>query len=276
MTDSLSSSIAKAVDVFHLSRRDAELLMMHIISINRAALRISDNLPLTATQAQQYQALVLRRAQGEPLAYITGQREFWSLPFAVNPDVLIPRPETEIIVEKILAIKAESAIKLLELGTGSGAIAISIGFHRPHWNIIASDISQRALQLARKNAKNLEVNNIQFCLSDWFTDLNHLAPWDIIVSNPPYIAENDPHLEPEVLQYEPKIALLAPSNGLAALRQIIESSPHYLHTNGMLLLEHGFMQADKVRDIFKIANFQNIQTIKDFSQLSRVTIGEKK
>lgn len=260
---------------------DAELLLAHVIKVPRSYLHTWPEKKVTEVNQQQFDFLIKRRSMGEPLAYIVGYKEFWSLNFKVSPAVLIPRPETEILVEQVLEKCANdpSIKRILELGTGSGAIAISLATEFPALEIVAVDRSLAALTLAKENAKNLAVTNVKFFLSDWFSALPQTQmtenTFNIIVSNPPYIAIDDPHLSQKNLRFEPKEALISASNGLGDLHYIIQNATEYLASNGWLILEHGFEQGPFVLTFMKENGYIDVQDLSDLADVSRVTVGRK-
>ncbi len=229
---------------------------------------------LSSAQIQHYLDNLKQRAQGRPVAYITGIKDFWDFSLKVSPDTLIPRPETELLVECALdKLPLKTPLKVLDLGTGSGAIALAIASERPDTEILASDACAQALEVARCNAESLKLPDIQLCLSDWFKNIPEYQ-FDLIVSNPPYIAPDDPLLETNVQRFEPQSALLAAENGLEAIRQIISGSRNYLKPGGWLMLEHGYNQAEAVQGLLKQYGFKNIQTVKDLNRLDRVNMGQ--
>lgn len=251
---------------------DAEVLLAHILKKNRAFLKAFPETILTTSDSGNFFSLIEERAKGKPVAYLTGTQDFWSLSFAVSPDVLIPRSETELIVEYVLAhYSATTPLKLLDLGTGSGAIAVSIAKARPTWQLVATDISPRALAIAKQNAHLHGCVNVHFVLSDWYQSLDRNL-FDIIVSNPPYIAHNDPHLEEMVKAYEPQSALIAENEGMDCLKKITHGATGYLKPHGLLMLEHGWQQADCVRKLM-FDKFDSLKTLNDLQGLSRVTLG---
>jgi release factor glutamine methyltransferase len=250
---------------------DAESLLMHVFGFGRATLFTRSSLTFDAPQYERYQQLVARRLDGEPVAYITGVREFWSLPIHVTPAVLIPRPETELLVECALAHLAHDAdTTAADLGTGSGAIALAIAHERRHCQLMAIDASAEAIEVARDNARRLHLTNIDFRLGDW------LAPvvgkkFDVIVSNPPYIRAGDPHLFEGDVRFEPPAALVSGRDGLDAIRRIAKEARDRLRAGGYLLLEHGYDQAEAVADILRQAHFHDIRTHRDLAGHERVT-----
>ena len=258
------------------------LLLQHALKVNHAWLITHENdaLDLIIGQANNqaaFEALLKRRLTGEPIAYILGAREFYGLNLKVTADTLIPRPDTETLVQAALAkISAQEKSQILDLGTGTGAIALAIAKHCPQTLVTALDASQAALNVAIENAHNLAITNINFILSDWFSALireNNEQKFDVIVSNPPYIEANDAHLKQGDLRFEPLSALASGADGLDAIRTIITQAPQHLNLHGWLLLEHGYNQARKVADLLKQAGFSEISHVKDIQGIDRVTIG---
>jgi len=256
-------------------RLEAEILLSHLLGVKRSYLLAWSEKVLTMTQADLFQQLVARRVQGEPIAYITGYKEFWSLPLAVTADTLIPRPETELLVEQALArLPVDSQAQVIDLGTGSGAIVLALAKERPHCQLIATDISVAALAVAKANAQRLELGSqIQWIHSDWLTNVGAVIA-TVIVANPPYIAEGDIHLTQGDVRYEPRDALVAGKDGLTAIGVLIEQAKTYLSPQGWLLLEHGYLQAEAVQQLFQQQNYQTIETYLDLSGHPRVTVGQ--
>jgi release factor glutamine methyltransferase len=251
-------------------RLDAELLLATLLGLPRAALIARGNEPL-ALHASAYAELIAQRAHGVPIAYLTGWREFWSLPLKVSPAVLVPRPETELLVEHALALLPPDAVcSVLDLGTGSGAIALSLAHERPRWAVTAVDMSAAALDVARQNAHNLKLSHIQWRQGSWF-DPVPAERFHLIVANPPYIAANDPALA--ALCAEPAAALIAGPTGLEALLAIVAQAPGHLHAGGWLVLEHGISQGQDVAQLLQAQGFDSIRTYSDFSGRPRVTLG---
>ncbi len=254
-------------------RLDAEILLCHILKKNHSYLYTWPEQQLPDEQYQQFQTLLIKRIQGEPIAYLTGSKEFWSLELEVTKNTLIPRPETELLVEHALKhLPLESSVQVIDLGTGTGAIALAIAKERPQCHIIATDKSVQALQIAQHNAKRLEIYNIEFIVSDWFS--SKLQPASLIVSNPPYISINDPHLTQGDIQYEPLSSLVSGVDGLVDIRQIIVQSYEHLLNQGWLLLEHGYNQAEQVRHLLAENNYQSVITYNDLAGQPRVTVGQ--
>lgn len=253
---------------------DAEILLCLILEKNRSYLRSWPKKQLHAQQRLQYKALLKQRQQGTPIAYITGQREFWSREFKVTQDVLIPRPDTELLIELSLPlIPKDKSCKLIDLGTGSGAIAVTLAAERPYAQVIATDMSEAALKIAKQNADYHHCRNVRFAQSIWFSEISD-TDFDLVISNPPYIAPNDPHLQQGDLRFEPQSALVADDNGLKDISLIAESACKHLKEGGYLLIEHGYNQADPVRAIFESFDYANIQSHTDLGGNPRVTIGQ--
>ena len=255
------------------ARLDIELLLCSVLKKDRTFLHAWPDHVLTKDQFNSFQQQLEQRLQGKPIAHILGERGFWSLNLKVTPDTLIPRPDTERLVELALeCIPEESEWKILDLGTGTGAIALSLAKERPRCFITATDQSQSALDVAKQNAESNNISNIKFIQSDWFTNLEN-QQFDVIVSNPPYIKENDPHLKQGDVRFEPLSALTSGEEGLNDIRTIIKFSHQYLSENGVLLIEHGYDQADHVGDLLKTANFTKVSNFKDYNGNPRVSIG---
>ena len=255
------------------ARLDAEVLLLHVLGRSRAWLFAHADDALDPALAIAFDALVARRALGVPVAHLTGEREFWSLTLKVTPDTLIPRPETELLVELALARLAQDApCTVADLGTGSGAIALALARERPLARVVATDASAAALSVARENAKSLKISNVAFALGDWCSALGD-ARCDLIASNPPYIERGDAHLEQGDLRYEPIAALASGDDGLDAIRSIAAQVPAHLLMGGWLLLEHGWMQGDAVRNILIQNGFVDVDTWRDLERRDRVTGG---
>lgn len=253
---------------------ESQMLLRHALGgVSRAWLISHDEQALTPEQSGLYQALLSRRLRGEPVAYLLGQREFFGMSLAVTPDVLIPRSDTETLVEAALArIPQDEPRTVLDLGTGSGAIAIAIAIHRPQARVTAIDRSPGALKVAGDNARNLGASNLEFLQSDWFGGLAD-GKFDVIVSNPPYIAERDPHLQQGDLRFEPRTALASGPDGLDDIRIILEHAPAYLQPHGWLMLEHGYDQAAKVAALMNEAGWKSVGHAADLAGIDRVTLG---
>jgi release factor glutamine methyltransferase len=251
-------------------RLDAELLLGTVLGLSRTALIARDDQLVTADCQRAYMGMIARRAAGAPVAYLTGSREFWSLTLHVTPAVLVPRPETETLIERALELKsADEACAVLDLGTGSGAIALAIAAERPRWQVTGVDISPQALEVAAQNSRNLELQRIQWRLGCWF-DAVPAERFDLIVANPPYIATADPALA--TLAAEPDLALRAGPTGLEALSAIIAAAPQHLHARGWLVLEHGATQALEVARLLESRGFASVRTHPDSFGKYRVTL----
>ena len=225
---------------------DAQLLLAHSVGLSRAQLQSHPETVAAAPQAEQYRLLLARRSAGEPLAYLTGSREFWSLPLTVSPDVLVPRPETELLVERALALHPAATGRVADLGTGSGAMALALASERPHWHILATDLSQPALAVARANAARLGLRNVEFRHGAWFEPLAR-ERFDLLVSNPPYIAADDAARARRRCASNRCRRSRPGGDGLTALRTLVRGAPSHLAGQGWLLLEHGATQAAAVR-----------------------------
>lgn len=253
-------------------RRDAEILLGFVTGKERTFILAFGETLLTPRQLQQLDELLARRAKGEPIAHLVGEREFWSLPLRVSPFTLIPRPDTECLVEQALDRMPQSPCAVLDLGTGTGAIALAIASERPDCDITALDLIPEAVELARSNAQRLGITNVRVLQSNWFSALN-TQRFSIIVSNPPYIDREDPHLAQGDVRFEPLSALVADEHGLADLRQLVETSRQFLEPGGWLLLEHGWKQAEEVQQLFIDAGFTEVQTCQDYGGNDRLTAG---
>ncbi|HEY3731777.1 MAG TPA: peptide chain release factor N(5)-glutamine methyltransferase [Steroidobacteraceae bacterium] len=250
------------------ARLDAELLLARALGRPRSHLAAHDDEPVEASSRGRYQTLLARRAQGEPLAYLTGEREFWSMSLAVNADVLIPRPETELAVERCLALRDAARSLIADLGTGSGAIALAMARERQRWRIIATDRCASALAIARLNAERCDIGNVEFRVGHWFEPLVELR-FDLIVSNPPYIGAHDPALA--LLRYEPAGALVAGATGMEALRDIVAQASGHLRPGGWLVLEHGAEQAGELSVALVNAGFTRVRCHADLAGRDRTT-----
>lgn len=257
-------------------RLAAEILLAHVLQKPRSWLYAWPEAAIDSALAGHFQTLVESRCTGTPVAHLTGTREFWSLPLRVNSDTLIPRPETELLVEQALGLgTGDTRYSLLDLGTGSGAVALAIAAERAEWHITATDNSTGALDVARENAALQGNDNIEFLQGDWFSAIARGRQFDIIVSNPPYIAEQDPHLQQGDLRFEPDTALASGPKGLDDLQQIVNGASGHLHDGGWLLVEHGLDQGAAVQQLFRSNAFGAIATISDLENRDRVTVGQK-
>ena len=254
---------------------DAEVLLCLVLQKQRSYLRTWPEQDLPANLALQFWALIEQRQQGTPVAYLTGYREFWSRDFLVTPDVLIPRADTELLIELCLTlIPTDKPCKIIDLGTGSGIIAITLAAERPLAELTGTDLSLAALAIAKANAAHHQITNVQFYQSDWFASVPD-GSYQLIVSNPPYIAEHDEHLQLGDLRFEPRSALSAAESGLADIRMITKQAYPRLESGGYLLIEHGYDQQQQVQRIFNDCHYQQIQTITDLAGLPRVSYGQR-
>lgn len=260
-----NTSVAKSVK---------KQLLLEILNQNSSFLIAHDDYVLNDSEQQDYDRALKQLAKGMPLAYVVGHQGFWKLDFVVNEHTLIPRPDTELLIETVLQHYQNSLsknLKVLDLGTGSGCIAISLAHECPAWQVTAVDVSLPALAVARENAQQHNIDNINFVHSHWFEAISADNPFDIILSNPPYIDANDAHLVD--LQDEPMTALVAGANGLADINHLIQYAPAYLVTDGLLILEHGYDQGEAVRQLFIDNGFCQVSTLKDYGGNERVTLG---
>ena len=255
------------------ARIEAQCLLQAVLQVNRAYLFTHPEQRLSDAQQARFNALFERRLSGEPIAYLLGEREFYGLTFKVSPATLIPRPETELLVEQALQrIPQQGICRVLDLGTGSGAIALSIAHARPYVEVVAVDISAAALEVAQFNAEQLNLGNVRLLQSDWFTALRG-ERFDIIVSNPPYIAVGDAHLGQGDVRFEPRIALASGANGLQDIQRICAAADIYLNNAGWLLFEHGYDQAAVARSLLQQHGFVEISSVCDLAGIERVTGG---
>lgn len=251
---------------------DCELLLGHCLGKNRTYLYTWPEREVDSAVALKFQVLLQRRQRGEPVAHLIGTREFWSLPLRVNDSTLIPRPDTERLVEVALALPLRADARVLDLGSGTGAIALALASENPGWGVHGVDIAPEAVELARQNACDLHIANAQFSQSDWFSCVD-AQRFDLIVSNPPYIAEDDPHLTQGDVRFEPRRALVAAQNGLAAIIDIAMHAKAYLRERGWLLFEHGYDQGPAVRSQLAQLGYGDISTWQDWGGNERVTGG---
>jgi release factor glutamine methyltransferase len=270
-SDLLARGTALLAPVLEWPSLDAGILLAFSLGVSRVRLKSHPEEACTAQDLQRYLVLIERRAQGEPLAYITGRREFWTLELHVTRDVLVPRPETELLVERALALHGETAIQVLDLGTGSGAIALALAAERPAWQLLAVDASQAALAVAEDNARRLGLPNVGFQHGNWFSGLGG-RQFDLVVSNPPYVDARDPALLD--LAHEPRQALTPGTDALADLRAIIQAAPEHLRAGAWLALEHGTSQAAAVARELVACGFGSVRCHRDLGGHERVTEGQ--
>ncbi|WP_394131436.1 peptide chain release factor N(5)-glutamine methyltransferase [Shewanella maritima] len=281
MSEPINSTIAESLqwaqsnltDTSESPQVDAEVLLGHCLNKNRAYLYAFSEQELHIDVLHQFKALIHRRQQGQPVAHIIGQREFWSLAFIVNDTTLIPRPDTEILVETALNLPLSDQANVLDLGTGTGAIALSLASEKPQWCITAVDKVDDAVALAKLNRSQLKLEQVKIIQSDWFSSVSEQR-FDLIVSNPPYIEEDDEHLLMGDVRFEPKSALTAPQQGFADLFQIADEARGYLTDGGYILLEHGYQQAVAVRQKLTDLGYENVATVRDFGSNERCTLGQ--
>jgi release factor glutamine methyltransferase len=265
-------SAAATGDTSAAARLEAGVLLAHVLEVPRTRISSHPEAPVTQVQAATYRSLLLRRAAGEPLAYLTGRREFWSLELAISPEVLVPRPETELLVERALALGPAASARVADLGTGSGAIALALARERPHWHVIATDLSSAGLAVARANAAALGLTHIEFRLGDWYAPLAG-ERFDLLLSNPPYVAADDPALE--ALRHEPRLALTPGKDAFAALRALARGAAQHLAARGWLLLEHGATQAAELRAALVLAGLRHVRSHRDLAGHERMTEGQR-
>lgn len=269
----IEDAIKQLQPVSDSARLDTELLLCNILKKDRSFLRAWPEHELNQQQHDLFLQLLELRLQGKPIAHILGERGFWSLDLKVTPDTLIPRPDTERLVELALDIIPENAQwNILDLGTGTGAIALSLAKENLTCSITATDQSSAALEVAKENAKRNQISNMTFIQSNWFNELEN-QQFEMIVTNPPYIEESDPHLKQGDVRFEPLSALTSGADGLDDIRTIIESSKDYLRKNGVLLIEHGYDQANAVCELLKASNFTQVTDYNDDNGNPRVAMG---
>ena len=254
---------------------DGQVLLAHVVGSDRAWLAAHRDDDLTRAQADAFFALAKRRRDGEPVAYLTGVKEFWGLPLRVTQDVLIPRPATETLVELALEwIPRDASARVLDLATGSGAVALAIAHERPNARVTATDVSEAALAVARDNAARLQLPNIECVASDWWTAIE--SAFDVIVANPPYVAAGDAHLQEGDVRFEPRGALVPPADALSALRTIVTNAQRHLAPRGALAVEHGYDQSSAVQALFAAAGFTQIVVRRDLAGIPRVVGGRNR
>ena len=255
------------------ARLDAEILFCDVMQFNRSRIYSHPEQIVPDDKSALFQSLIAQRQQGHPIAHLTGKKEFWSLQLAINEDTLIPRPETELLVETALQlVPDDTTFNILDLGTGSGAIAIAIASERPNCKIVATDINTNALTIAKKNAETHQLKNIQFYLSNWYQNIPS-QEFDLIVSNPPYIKEDDEHLSQGDIRFEPELALVAGTDGMQAINIILENAKQYLASDAYLLIEHGYDQRSLVEEAFLKHDFKQLKSFQDLSGQDRTTMG---
>ena len=250
---------------------EATVLLAHALGMDRALLFAHAEATLEPAAVRRYRDLIERRAAGEPVAYLTGLKEFWSLPLRVGPAVLIPRPESELLIERALALRSDPAARVADLGTGSGALALALASERALWRVVATDVSPQALELARANAQRLAPGRIEFRQGDWYAALGQ-ERFDLLLSNPPYVAADDPAMAE--LGYEPRVALTPGADAFSSLRTLARGAARHLERGGWLLLEHGAAQGGQVRHELVLAGFRHVRSHRDLSGHERMTEGQ--
>ena len=274
MTPTLAEVLASAeLPDSDTARLDAELLLCHAIGKPRTYLRTWPERRPDAEQLRRFEQLLSQRRSGVPIAYLLGEQGFWSLQLEVSESTLIPRPDTERLVEVALELGPQGAAEVLDLGTGTGAIALALAAERPDWQLTGVDRVAEAVALARRNAERLRIGNACFEQSDWFTALAGRG-FDLIVSNPPYIAADDPHLQQGDVRFEPGSALVSGADGLDDIRTLVQLAPAHLQATGWLLFEHGWQQADAVAQLLRDRGFEQVQSWRDLGGQQRVTGGQ--
>lgn len=270
----IAQALALRGEVDSYERQENIWLLEHFFGLSALELKYHVEQELSAEQEQMYVQALVRIAAGEPLAYITGSQPFWTLDLKVTHDTLVPRPDTEVLVESVLALSLQRHAVIVDLGTGTGAVALALASERPDWQVTATDIYPPTLAVAQENASKYALNQVQFACGAWFEALgSEVEPrFDLIVSNPPYIDANDAHMP--ALAAEPERALVAADQGLADIVQIISQGKHWLKANGWIALEHGYDQALAVQAIFAEHGFSEIRTVKDYASNDRVTLAQ--
>lgn len=271
----IQACMRRAQELIHSesARLDVELLLAHVFDRDRTFLYTWPEKCLTEDQQLQFEALLSERLKGTPVAHLLGRREFWGLLFEVDASTLIPRPDTETLVEAALALELPVEAQVMDLGTGTGAIGMALASEKPSWHILAVDQSLAAVSLAQRNQQSLNLPNVKVIQSDWFQGIDNTG-YHLIVSNPPYIDASDPHLVEGDVRFEPLTALVAADEGLADIRHILHQGQAYLLPAGWLLIEHGYRQGAAVYQLFSEFGYQNINTLQDFGYNDRVTLGQ--
>jgi release factor glutamine methyltransferase len=270
----LLQSATAANQLSDSSGLDCELLLCFVLGVDPSFLKTWPERQVSDDHRAQFDGLLQRRIAGEPVAYLIGSQGFWSLDLEVSPATLIPRPETELLVEVALELSLPEQASVLDLGTGTGAIALALATERNYWKVCAVDLQQQAVDLAERNRQRYQLNNVRLFASDWFAAIP-AQRFDLIVSNPPYIEANDPHLSQGDVRFEPASALVSGDDGLDDLRLVCSQSVDYLADGGWLLLEHGFDQGAAVRELLELAGFNSVETRPDLNGCERITLGRR-
>jgi len=275
LLDAANTQLERALGSANTNRLDAEILLGRALEVKRSFLYANPSLAIPLKRQSEFLRMVRQRCAGIPIAYLTGRRAFWTLELMVTPAVLIPRPETELLVQTALEkIPAGAGRRIADLGTGSGAIALAIATELPACEVHATDFSLEALNLARENARRLGLERVHFHHGWWGRPLE--GEFDLVVSNPPYVAEHDPHLSEGDCRFEPRLALSAGTDGLESIRQVIAEAMRILKPEGWLLLEHGHDQGAPVRSILEACDYTKISTVRDLAGIERIAAGQKK
>jgi release factor glutamine methyltransferase len=273
----LKGAYERLTFVSDTAQLDAQLLLAHVLDVSTSYFYTWPDKTVESANIERFDVLLARRELGEPVAYLLGYQAFWSVDLEVAPCTLIPRADTERLVEVALSVLSfKKAHRILDLGTGTGAIALALASELPNSNVIGVDLIEDAVALAKRNASRNRISNVRFVQSSWFDALDASKPFDLIVSNPPYIDPSDEHLSQGDVRFEPKSALVAEKQGMADIEHIIQQAPNYMASNAYLMFEHGYDQAAAVRACLKEANFVAIESFQDLGGNDRVTIGQYK
>lgn len=274
--DTIKRCLERSADLQQVSdspRLDVELLLAHVLNKPRSFLYTWPDQQLTASEQSLFNALMERRIKGEPIAYLLGEKEFWSLPLKVDPSTLIPRPETELLVEVALSLLDNEPARVLDLGTGTGAIALALASERPQWEVTAVDKQPAAVALAIENCCRLNLRNVHITVSNWFSNLTG-EKFSLVVSNPPYIRPDDIHLSQGDVRFEPRSALVADADGLADIQHIADAARSHLLDGGWLVVEHGYDQAEAVRQLFNKFGYCHVESRRDLAGHERLSLGQ--